>query len=246
MFNFFKRETEPPPGCNFHLAARELARFFEISNKTAENQGGEYIYKTEFVNGWNKFAANPCDETAKQFLNEAPEYEPVILVFFEGSCPGGKFYRKGFLTAAEFILGDYRLDMRLQDIHGLKELTKQEYTIFGRDSEQEVIYHANPTEFLGRDWKMMVGTIEGKIYQLGASLAFDANAAEKEMSKFVRTVFEHCELGLGTPTEETRGFVIWDTDTGKVTFQYAVISETNTFAANIFIGDRGDQRYGNS
>ena len=52
--------------------------------------------------------------------------------------------------AAEFILGDYRLDMRLQDIKGLRELTKQEYAIFGRDSLQEVVYHANPTEF---SWK---------------------------------------------------------------------------------------------
>jgi hypothetical protein len=82
--------------------------------------------------------------------------------------------------------------------------------------------------------------------RLGAILAFDANGAEKEMSKFVQTVFEHCELGLGTPTEEARGFIIWDTDTGKIIFQHAVIAETDTFVANLYVGDRGDNRYGNS
>jgi hypothetical protein len=212
----------------------------------ANDQGGEYIYKKEFVSGWNKFAANPCYESAKQFLDEAPEYRPLILDYFAGCCPGGKFYRRGTRTAAEFILGDYRLDMRLQDINGLKELTKQEYAVFGRESEQEVIYHANPTNFIGYEWNMKIGTIEGKIYQLGASLAFDANGAEKEMSKLVQSVYECCETYVGTPTEETRGFIIWDTDTGKVIFQYAVIVETDIFAANLFIGDRGDRRYGNS
>jgi hypothetical protein len=93
---------------------------------------------------------------------------------------------------------------------------------------------------------MKVGTIEGKIYQLGASLAFSANNAEKEMTEFIRGVYEHCEGLLGTPTEETQGNIIWDTKTGKVIFQCAVLKETNTFAANLFIGDRGDQRYGNS
>jgi hypothetical protein len=92
----------------------------------------------------------------------------------------------------------------------------------------------------------MVGTIEGKIYQLGASLAFSANNAQKEMTELIRDVYERCEIFLGTPTEEPRGFIIWDTDTGKVIFQYAVLKETDTFAANLFVGDRGDKRYVNS
>jgi hypothetical protein len=93
---------------------------------------------------------------------------------------------------------------------------------------------------------MKIGTIEGKIYQIGASLAFSANNAEKEMTELIRGVYEHCEGLLGTPTEETRGLYIWDTATGKVIFRFAVIQETNVFAANLFVGDRGDQRYGNS
>ena len=99
-------------------------------------------------------------------------------------------------------------------------------SVFGRDSLQETIYHADPTEFLGRAWEIMVGTIEGKIYQLGASLSFSANKAEKEMSELIRNIYERFEMFLGTPTEETRGNIIWDTETGKVIFQYAVLKET--------------------
>jgi hypothetical protein len=229
--------------CNFRLAAREIANFFQISDRMAKTERGEFLYKKEFISSWGKFAANPCHETAIQFLEDAPGYESFVLHYFTGCCPGGQFYRRGTRTAAEFPLGDYRLDMRLEDINGLKELTLQEYAVFGRDSLQEVVYHVSPTEFVGHSWNMMVGTIEGKIYQLGASLAF---SAEKETTKLIKNVYECCELYLGTPTEEEQGSYIWDTDAGKVIFLFAVIQETNTFTANIYVGDRGDQRYGNS
>jgi len=99
---------------------------------------------------------------------------------------------------------------------------------------------------LGRVWEIMIGTIEGNIYQIGASLAFSAVGVEKEISELIRHVYECCEMFLGTPTEEIRGTIIWDTETGKVIFQYAVIKETNIFSVNLFVGDRGDQRYGKS
>ena len=201
--------------CNFRLAARETARFLEISDKMAKSQRGHYLYKNEFIADWEKFAANPCYETASQFLEGAPEYQSVVLDYFAGCCPGGKFHRRGFCSAAEFPLGDYRLDMRLQDVKDLRELTKQEYEVFGRESLQEVIYHADPTEFLGRIWAMEIGTIEGKIYQLGASLAFDAKNAEKEMTQLTRGVYEFCEPLLGTPTEETQGYFILNMKPGK-------------------------------
>jgi len=233
--------------CNFNLAAREIARALEISNQLAKARGGYYAYKEEFIAGWQNFAADPCLETAEKFLKGAPDYESFILKFLSGCCPGGEFWRSGIRpSASEFRLGGYCLGMPLQDIQGLREITKQEYAFFGKESEQEVVYHANPTEFLGRTWEMMVGTVEGKIYQFGASLSFDARNAEKEMGDLIRCVYEHCEMFLGVPTEEKRGFIIWGTESGKVIFQYAVLKETETFAANIFVGDRGDQRYGNS
>ena len=162
-----------------------------MSDDMAKAQGGQYIYREEFIGGWKTFAADPSYETAERFLKAAPDYESFILKFFSGCCPGGEFCKSGIRpSASEFRLGDYRLDMRLQDIRGLKEITKPEYNFFGKESEQEVVFHANPTEFLGRTWEMMIGTIEGKLYQLGASLSFDAQNAEKEMSGLIRCVYE--------------------------------------------------------
>jgi hypothetical protein len=125
MFNFFKKECLPPSACNFRLAAREIARFLEMSDKEAKAKGGEYVYKKEFISGWNKFAADPCYETARQFLREAPEYAEVMLIYFDGCCPGGRFYQMGTCrSAAEFCLGDYRLDMQLQDLKWAKRIDR--------------------------------------------------------------------------------------------------------------------------
>lgn len=226
--------------CNFSQARREIAEFFKITKHEAQAKGGEYVYKDEFVDKWDKFAENPCYETAVEFL-KMPDYAPFVFNYFLECCPGGLFYRTGTVTAKEFQLGDYRLDMRLQDIAGLKELTKEEYAVFGRDSLQDVICHANPTEFVGRRWKIMVGTIEGKLYELGAILEMKAEEFKPDIVEYV---FKRCELLLGTPTYETQGRFVWDTNSGRVIFQYAFIADA--FEADLFVSNKATHRYGNS
>ena len=212
-----------------------------MGNQEARAKGGEYVYRNDFVDGWERFSQNPCYETAKRFLEQAPEYAPMVFSHFAGCCPGGIFHRTGMVTAGNFSLGEYRLDMSLQEIKGLRELTKDEYAVFGRESMQDVIFHANPTEFVGRHWKMMVGTMEGKIYELGAIL--EVRAAEFT-TDLPRDVFKHCELLLGTPTAEQQGHFIWDTANGSVIFQYAVIEDI--FEADMFVSNRPGHRYGSS
>jgi len=227
--------------CNFYLARREIGEYFQMTNREAHTKGGEYVYRNEFSDGWKNFADNPCYETAKQFLEKAPEYAPMVFNYFAGCCPGGIFHRTGMVTASNFSLGEYRLDMSLQELRGLREFTKEEYSIFGRESMQDVVYHAQPTEFVGRRWEMMVGTIEDKLYELGAILKM---RAEEFTIDLTRDVFKHCELLLGTPTEEQQGRFIWDTSSGSVIFQYAIIEDT--FEADLFVSHRGNRRYGNS
>jgi hypothetical protein len=226
--------------CNFSQARREIAEFFKITKLEAQAKGGEYVYKNEFVEKWGKFAENPCYETAVEFL-KLPEYAPFVFNYFVECCPGGSFHRTGIVTAKEFLLGEYRLDMCLQDIIGLKELTKEEYAVFGRDSLQDVVYHANPTEFVRHRWKIMVGAIEGKLYELGAILEMKAEEFKPDM---VENVFKRCELLLGTPTYETQGRFMWDTSSGRVIFQYAFIADM--FEADLFVSNRATDLYGNS
>jgi hypothetical protein len=227
--------------CNFHLARRELGEYFKIANEDARGRGGEYIYKEEFVRGWDQFAENPCQETARRWVEAAPEYAPMMFSYFAGCCPGGIYHRTGMVTASTFSLGDYRLDMSLREIRGLRELTKDEYAVFGRESKQEVIYHAEPTEFVGYRWKMMVGAIEGRLYQLAATLQM---RSEDFTINVTRNVFKHCELLLGTPSEEQQGRFIWDTSSGSVVFQHAIVQDT--FEADVYVSNKGIQRYGRS
>jgi hypothetical protein len=227
--------------CNFFSARREIAEFIQIGNREAKNRGGYYAYKREFVEGWESFAKNPCYETAKQFIERAPEYADVIFHYFSECCPGGLFYRTGIRSAENFPLGDYRLNMELQEIKGLKELTMEEYDVFKRESLQDSIYHADPTEFVGRSWNIMVGAIEGSLYEIGANLE---TSSQEKTEEIVRSVFKYCEQFLGTPSKEKPGLFIWDTNTGSIVFQFAIIEDT--FAANLFVANRPRSRYGNS
>ena len=77
--------------CNFALASRELAKFFEIATREAASHGQEVIYRTEFVIGWNRFRENPCFETAVAFLEDAPDYAENMFLYFVECCPGGMF-----------------------------------------------------------------------------------------------------------------------------------------------------------
>lgn len=227
--------------CNFFLAQREISRVFSMMAEEAKARGGDYIYKKEFINGWTTFSNKPCYETAIQFLEQASEYAQFIFGYFQGCCRGGKCYQTGFMTAMRFRLGNYHLGMPLKTIDGLRELSKTEYDSFGRDSLQEAIYHANPAEFIGRNWNIMVGATEGHLYQIAANLEIDVEDKSRELSD---SIFEHCEFQLGTPTEEEPGIFIWDSNDGSVIFRFAII--VDTFAASLLISDKGHNRYGNS
>jgi hypothetical protein len=227
--------------CNMALAKRELAEFFHITNRTAEAQGQQAVFKTEFVNGWNEFAGNPCYETAVAWFKNAPEYAPMIFEYFQGSCPGGHLYRIGIATVKSFELGGYSLEMHPSSLGNLTELTEGEYLHFPRQLRGEAIYHAPPTEFLGYRWDMMIGMVDGEIYKLGASVEVDD---QEQAVELIQSVFKACEVQLGTPTQEEQGLFVWDTNDGNVILQTA--SVTGTVAINIYATSkdiRGKQSY---
>lgn len=77
--------------CNFELAREELAAFFRMAKNEAASKGQEVVYREEFVRGWERFARNPCEETARAWLAGAPEYKSMLLGYFVECCPGGRF-----------------------------------------------------------------------------------------------------------------------------------------------------------
>ena len=97
------------------------------------------------------------------------------------------------------------------------------------------------SEFVGYRWKMMVGAIEGRLYQVAATLLMPKEDFTLDVT---RNVFKHCEIFLGTPSEEQQGRYIWDTSNGTVVFQNAFIEDS--FEADVYVSNKGTQRYGRS
>lgn len=219
--------------CNMALARRELAEFFQMTDRDAEIQGKQAVFKTEFVDGWNDFAENPCYNTAVAWFKKAPDYAPMIFEYFRECCPGGRFHRIGIKTAMSFNLGDYSLDMPLASFGKLIELTEREYVHFPRQLPGEAIYHAPPTEFLGYRWDMMIGMVNEEVYKLGASLDIEDQWQAHDL---IQSALKACEVQLGTPSEEKQGFFVWDTADGNVILQTASIM--GTVAVNIYVTSR--------
>jgi hypothetical protein len=219
--------------CNMTLARRELAEFFQMANRTAEAQGQQAVFKTEFVNGWNEFADNPCYKTAAAWLENAPEAASMIFEYFQGSCPGGHLHRAGSKTAMSFSLGNYSLDMPLASLGDLTELTEEEYVHFPRQFRGEAIYHAQCANFVGHHWDMMIGMINKEVYKFGASLEIND---QRQAVEVIQAAFKACEVQLGTPTEEKQGLFAWDTPDGNVILQTASIM--GSVAVNIYATSR--------
>ena len=74
------------------LARSQIADFLKIADTEAERAGkGSVAYKTEFVQGWQAFSANPSANTARAWLRAAPDYQNMIQSYLIECCPGGRF-----------------------------------------------------------------------------------------------------------------------------------------------------------
>ena len=198
--------------CNFFLARREIANFFRIANQKAETEGNQALFTKEIAVGWERFAENPCYESAVRFVDTAP----LIFQYFAESCPGGQFQKMQLRTATTFSIGDLSLETSASELRGLRELSGQDYVFFPRQFKGEVIYHAQPIQFLGRQWQVMVSTVECKLYKWSASLELAKN---DDIGQWGHDVFHHCEYFLGPPNQEEQGRYFWDTSDGNVILQ---------------------------
>lgn len=96
MWTFKRRGTEVDPeailgSCNFEFARRKLADFFRIMEEEAASRGVHHAVREDFLRGWERFAENPCLETATAWLKEAPDCRSLLLDHFAKCCPGGHF-----------------------------------------------------------------------------------------------------------------------------------------------------------
>jgi hypothetical protein len=118
-------------------------------------------------------------------------------------------------VSQSFPIGNYRLNV-IADVTNLTEFSALEYTVMGRQFEGEKNYNAPPIKFLNREWKLQLGTVNGKIYKIAPFLEFenrkDADVAAKE-------TLSYCKEQMGNPSEEKGGLIVWDTADGNVVLQ---------------------------
>jgi hypothetical protein len=70
------------------MARDEIADMHRMLNEQAAKEGGEYIFKVEYVSAWQTFRDSPSIDTARRLLDVAPH----LLEYFEMCSPGHSFY----------------------------------------------------------------------------------------------------------------------------------------------------------
>ena len=70
------------------MARDEIADMHRKLNTQGAKEGGEYIFKVDYVAAWQAFRDGPSIDTAQALLDNAPH----LLEYFEMCCPGHSFY----------------------------------------------------------------------------------------------------------------------------------------------------------
>ena len=211
--------------CNFFMARREIANFFRIANQQAERDGKRAIFTKDIADGWERFAKNPCYETAIGLA--AAGLEQYLLA----CCPGGALHKEG-CRATGFHLGGYSLESDPAELENPSELTNHEYQFFPRAFKGEAIYRTAPVIFIGEQWQFMVSLVDGKIIKWAASL----EVGEDDVEEKAQSAFQLCEIQLGSTTQEKQGWFFWDKSDGNVILQ--VDQAAGVFDISIFATSR--------
>jgi hypothetical protein len=139
-------------------------------------------------------------------------------------------FRAKSAARTSFPIGEYILDASIDGLTGLVEFSPTEYATMGREFEGETHYNAPPVTFLGRPWKMMLGTVHGRVYKIAPYLEL---ATKQEANPIAVEVLRHCTGELGRPSSQKTGLFIWDTTDGNVILQTAETSAG--LAINLFV-----------
>ncbi len=133
-------------------------------------------------------------------------------------------------THASFSIDKYQLDAPLEEVSGLSEFSNSEYEAMRRKFEGEKNYNAPPVIFLGRPWKLILGTVLGKIYKIAIYLEL---GMKDEANSIAMDVLQYCVEKLGKPATQKTGLFIWDTTDGNVILQ--TVETVEGLAVNLFL-----------
>jgi hypothetical protein len=112
-------------------------------------------------------------------------------------------------------IGEYKLDA-LVDANGMTEFSAVEYGVMGQNFKGEKNYNAPPVIFLNREWKLQLGTVNGKIYKIAPFLEREDR---KDADLMTTETLAYCNERMGEVSKTKDGLMFWDTTDGNVVLQ---------------------------
>jgi hypothetical protein len=128
-----------------------------------------------------------------------------------------------------FPIGKYKLDMALDMSDSLVELSESEYTFFPKKFKGDKKYYAPSVKFLNFEWKLMLGTVDSKIYKIAPFIETDDKQYANSVSM---AVLQYCRGLYGEPDKQETGLFIWDTADGNIVLQ--TVQVLDGFVINLF------------
>ena len=77
-----------PSTCDFVLARRDVALFFEMVQRQATAEGKDTFYPAVVVAAWQAYSDNPGPATADALVSAMPP----LASYFRECSPGGSFF----------------------------------------------------------------------------------------------------------------------------------------------------------
>lgn len=109
-----------------------------------------------------------------------------------------------------FEIGQYRLDVNIHGMEGLRPLSEVEILALNPAVrfKGEQILHAPKAQFIGLDWDTILGTVDGRIYKI----AIQWIGPRAEAGKANRQIVIECTRRYGNG----ENMAIWDTSNGNM------------------------------
>src|SRR5262249_10296517 len=121
---------------------------------------------------------------------------------------------------------------------GLVEFSPSEYSTMGSFFQGEQNFNAPPVNFLGRQWKVMLQTVNGQICKIAPYLLL---TDKQEANVIAMETLNYCFGKLGKPAEQQTGLFIWDTTDGNVVLQTGEIADG--LAISLFLTSRAIRNF---
>ncbi len=111
-------------------------------------------------------------------------------------------------------IGPYSLDMKIDGIDGLAEISAVEKTALNliMDFKNSRIFHAPHAHFAGLTWEILLGSVDGNVYKVSALIEFDSGETRNIAWQNVLGVLQN---QLGVPETVEANILAWDTSDGN-------------------------------